>query len=284
MKKTLSVAIVSVLALGIGAQSYAFGGQGSESDHLVSRGGKGGAMSMGAGLGLGGGMGQGKKSKHGGEKMNHMMDVAIMDAIKAKDYDAFVKAWTANKKTVPTQEEFTIMVTHENAHNALEAAIMANNYEGFKTALANMPKPTTTGTNMLKNRSIPTQEQFVKMVEVKKSHNALELAIQNNNYSAFTAAIADLPKVEKRGRGNKTPVVPTQEEFAKMVELSKKRAAVRAAVTSNNYNAFVAAWTANQPTVPTKEEFAKIVEKHTNMPKKGGMIKRMIKKLKPVQS
>lgn len=131
---------------------------------------------------------------------------------------------------------------------------------------------------------MPTEEQFAKMVEVKKAHNAVELAIQNNNYSAFTAAIADLPKVEKRGRKNKTPVVPTQEEFTKMVELSQKRAAVRAAITSNNYSAFVAAWTANQPTVPTKEEFAKIVEKHTNMTNKGSMIRRMIKDLKPAQS
>ena len=146
-----------------------------------------------------------------------------------------------------------------------------------------MPKPTGTGTSSFKTPPVPTQEQFAKMVEAKKAHNAVELAIQNNNYSAFTATIADLPKVEKRGRKNKTPVIPTQEEFAKMVELNKKRAAVRAAVTSNNYNAFVTAWTANQPTVPTKEEFAKIVEKHTNMTSKGGMIKRMIKKLRPVQ-
>lgn len=229
-------------------------------------------------------MSHGKKAKHKGEVIKHAMDTATMEAIKASDYDAFVKAWTDNKKTVPTQDQFTAMVTRENAHNALEAAILANDYEGFKTALANMPKPMGTGTNILKNPSIPTQEQFAKMVEAKKAHNAVELAIQNNNYSAFTAAIADLPKVEKRGRGNKTPVVPTQEEFAKMVELSKKRAAVRAAVVSNNYSAFAAAWTANQPSVPTKEEFAKIVEKHTNMTNKGGMIKRMIKKFRPAQS
>ena len=61
--------------------------------------------------------------------MNHMMDTATIDAIKANDYDAFVKAWTANKKTVPTQEEFNAMVLRESAHNALEASILANDYE-----------------------------------------------------------------------------------------------------------------------------------------------------------
>lgn len=73
-------------------------------------------------------MGHGKKGNHAKEKMNHM-DTATVDAIKANDYDAFVKAWTANKKTVPSQEEFNAMVIRESAHENLEKAVLANDYE-----------------------------------------------------------------------------------------------------------------------------------------------------------
>jgi hypothetical protein len=71
-----------------------------------------------------------------------------------------------------------------------------------------------------------------------------------------------------------SPVIPTQEEFNKMVTHKKNTEAMKNAVTSNDYNAFLAAWSANKPTVPTKDEFTKMTEKV------GKMVNNLEKKMK----
>jgi DNA-binding GntR family transcriptional regulator len=82
------------------------------------------------------------------------------------------------------------------------------------------------------------------MVEKHKQHAAVEAALEENDYTAFTAAIKGTPMEGK----------VTQEQFTTMQTMHKKHEAVQDALKNNNYDAFVKA------TTPTKEEFAQMVK------------------------
>ncbi|MEY3197863.1 MAG: hypothetical protein RL023_650 [Candidatus Parcubacteria bacterium] len=211
-----------------------------------------------------------------------MMSDAMRSAVQANDYDAFSKAWNEQATTVkaPTQEHFTEQVKMFTAHQAVENAVMANDYEGFKKAIAAMPKPLDKDGKEIadaKERPVPTAEQFAKMVEGKKAHQAVENAVTANDYEAFKKAITAMPKpLDKNGKeitAAKERPVPTSEQFAKMVEGKKKQQAIEATLKANDYNAFVTTWNANKPTLPTKEEFTKIVAQKASHEGKGGMMK-----------
>jgi hypothetical protein len=49
-----------------------------------------------------------------------------------------------------------------------------------------------------------------------------------------------------------------------MILKKKSHEAMKTAVESNDYNAFVAARTSSKPTVPSKDEFTQITEKMNN--------------------
>jgi len=93
------------------------------------------------------------------------------------------------------------------ARQAIDDAITAGNYEAFKTALGNMPKPSNaTGSNVTLP-SIPTQDEFNKIVAQKKAHETMKNAIESNDYNAFLTAW-----------NTSKPAVPSQDEFTKMTE------------------------------------------------------------------
>ncbi len=77
---------------------------------------------------------------------------AVETALKNNDYDAFVKA------TTPSKEEFAQKVNEYKTRTAIQSAIKANDYTAFTTAWnADTNKPT--------DATLPTQDQFTKMVE-----------------------------------------------------------------------------------------------------------------------
>ena len=79
---------------------------------------------------------------------------------------------------------------------------------------------------------------------------AIQDALEKNDYNAFvTAWNADTKKSSKA-------IVPTQEQFAKMVTHHTKQQARLKAIENNDYDAFVEA------TKPTQEEFNQIVAQH----------------------
>jgi len=137
---------------------------------------------------------------------------AIQAAIKANDYDAFVKAFNAesDKITTPNQDEFAKIVTRfkekpvDSKSAPLQAAIKANDYDAFVTAFKTL-KPSNVTENV-----IPSKEEFVKLVDMAKKHEAVQAAIKANDYTAFVTAF----------NANK-PIVPTSTEFTKIVELQK---------------------------------------------------------------
>jgi hypothetical protein len=77
--------------------------------------------------------------------------VEIESALKANNYDAFVKA------TTPTKEEFAKQVTEYNIRTAIDTAIKAKDYNAFTTAIKS-------DTNRPSDAKIPTQEQFNQLV------------------------------------------------------------------------------------------------------------------------
>jgi hypothetical protein len=192
----------------------------------------------------------------GGKKLSK----EIKAAIKANDYTAFVKAWNEVQAslTVPTKAEFEAKAKMFLSHQAIETAVLANNYDAYKTAFAAMPLHT--GNN--KMPALVPLEQFPKKVAMTKAHAAVEAALLANNYEAFKTALAALPKPGTGTDTRPTPPVPAATEFATMAAMANKRAAVEATFKANDYTAFVAAWTTAKPTVPTQEEFTKIVSKH----------------------
>lgn len=133
---------------------------------------------------------------------------------------------------------------------------------------------------------------------------AIQTAIKNNDYNAFTAAqwtgnsgakiitneqFTDMVTKYNKNLAKETAIdnndynafltatTPTKEEFAAIVLKKKEQKAKQTAITNNDYDAFVAALNSdtNKPAdakVPTKEEFAKIVERSKNMPTDGGMM------------
>ena len=130
-------------------------------------------------------------------------NIAIQGAIKANDYNAFVTARNADTHkpsdaTVPTQVQFTAMVTHAKKEASIEAAIVANDYNAFVEA------------------SKPTQEEFTKMVSMYTSHKAIEAAITAKDYNAFVTAWNAKPYKKA------TATVPTQAQFTAMTNKTQK--------------------------------------------------------------
>lgn len=97
------------------------------------------------------------------------------------------------------------------------------------------------------DRGMGKMEMGMEMGRFGKMTTAMQTAVKNNDYNAFvTAWNADTNKPSKA-------VVPTADQFAKMVKQEQKRTAVEAAITNNDYNAYVTA------TTPTQEEFTQRV-------------------------
>lgn len=120
-------------------------------------------------------------------------------------------------------------------------AIAANDYSAFVTAF-------NADTNKPSDAKVPTQDQFTKMVEQYKKHQAVTSAIEANDYNAFVSA-----------------TTVSKEEFATIVARHTAQKAIKTAVDNKDYNAFVAALKAdtNRPsdaTIPTQEEFNKMIE------------------------
>jgi hypothetical protein len=144
--------------------------------------------------------------------------------------------------------------------DAMKTAITNKDYTAFVTAFNEMATKITT----------PTQDEFKtivakhKTMEANKSADSksdpLQTAIQSNNYDAFMTAFKTLKPSNITDN-----VMPTKEEFTKMVEMFVKHNAVKKTVQANDYDAFVKAFEANKPTVPTKEEFNKIVTLHNTI-------------------
>lgn len=117
----------------------------------------------------------------------------------------------------------------------------------------------------------PTTEEFAKMVERQKIHDQIELSIANSDYTSFVAAMKMMPmsvaKTLKDGSVQQTPelIIPSQEEFTKMVQQKKNQQAIQKAISSNDYDGFLTARTANKPTLPTKDEFTKMIERFAKM-------------------
>lgn len=214
MKKTLSLALVAVLWLGVTASSFAFYPGREDSEWWEGKG-----MRMWAGPIMMFGWEQGPRWKDNqkwwkrhGDK-DSLFGTAVQTAVVNKDYDAFVKAWNEgqSKITAPTAEEFAQKVTMNKARQAIEDAITAGNYEAFKTAITNLPKPSNASGSTAQTPTIPTQDEFNKMVAQKKARESMKTAIENNDYNAFLAA----------WNANK-PTVPTKDEFTKMTERVNK--------------------------------------------------------------
>jgi uncharacterized short protein YbdD (DUF466 family) len=134
--------------------------------------------------------------------------------------------------------------------DAMKKAFENNDYNAFVTEF----------NVQLAKITVPTKEEFAKMVANYKNRPSddqfapLQAAIQSNNYDTFVAAFKTL-----KPSSITDSVIPTKEEFAKMVGMLQQHNAVEAAIKANDYDAFVKAFNANKPVVPTKEEFAKMV-------------------------
>lgn len=135
-----------------------------------------------------------------------------------------------------------MMVRFGGENSAIQTAIKNNDYNAFVTAWnADSNKPS--------DATVPTQEQFSKMVEMENKRAAVEAAIENNDYNAYVAA-----------------TTPTKEEFNQIVSQHKSQAAVQAAVEAHDYAAFVEA-TNDSPMAGkiTEEQFNKMIERHEKM-------------------
>ncbi len=116
---------------------------------------------------------------------------------------------------------------------ATKTAIENNDYSAFVAAWnANENKPS--------NATVPTQEQFTKMVEMQKKHTAVETALENNDYDAYVKA-----------------TTPTREEFDNIVKERASQKAIHDAIESQDYEAFKTA-TKDMPMFAdmTEDEFA----------------------------
>ena len=77
--------------------------------------------------------------------------VVVEQALKDNNYDAYVQA------TTPTKEEFAQRVSEYTIRTAMKAALEANDYDAFVKAWES-------NTNKPSDATVPTQEQFNKMV------------------------------------------------------------------------------------------------------------------------
>ena len=131
-------------------------------------------------------------------------DAATQAALEANDYNAFVTARNANDKkptdaTVPTQEQFTKMVTRATQQKTVEAALQANDYDAYVKA------------------TTPTREEFEQKVNDYSYRQSVQTAINNNDYNAFVSAW------NANSNTIKNATVPTQEQFTTMVTRSQTR-------------------------------------------------------------
>lgn len=89
-----------------------------------------------------------------------------------------------------------------NQDPALKAALEANDYTAFTTALKAKKADAT----------IPTAEQFAEKVKHYQQHKAIDAALEANNYEAFKLAAKDSPMINK---------ITTAEQFATMAQFHK---------------------------------------------------------------
>lgn len=207
MKKLLSIATVAVLGLG-SVSTFAFHpgvGDGAWKDWFMMKfeghgGGQGGHKLL-----FGGAGGEWPMWPKGWPRA--MFGTAVVAALEAKDYSAFVTAWNNSQSniTAPTQADFTKRVEIQKAHDAVESAISNGNYSAFVTALQNLPK--FGSADVQKELSVPTQDEFNEMIAKKKNHESMQAAVKSNDYNAYLAA-----------RNASKPTVPTQDQFTLMVE------------------------------------------------------------------
>lgn len=185
-----------------------------------------------------------------------MSTFASSDDMKTDD-DNVSKSYINKVRETKKKEKEEIKTSDDDhkewkqlVNDSIQAAIKANDYEAFVKAFNEQLAKITT----------PTKEQFAKMVakystkELDDKYAPIQAAIKANDYEAFVKAFKTL-----KSSNATESVIPTKEEFAKMVEMSAKYDAVQAAIKANDYEAFVKAFEANKPTVPTKEEFTKMV-------------------------
>jgi hypothetical protein len=141
-----------------------------------------------------------------------IVNEAISTAIKANDYNAFIKGFTEQLTSIktPTQEEFNILVAKPidkpETVSPMQEAIKTNNYTAFVKAFNDNKYKSLNA----KGDYTPSQTEFAKFVDMYVKHEAIKSAIKANDYNAFVKAF----------EANK-PTVPTKEEFAKMVILQQ---------------------------------------------------------------
>lgn len=103
---------------------------------------------------------------------------ADMEAVHAAVESGSYATLPEMAKTKITEEQFNIMVAKQTEHKAVEDAIAARDYTAFKNAMI---------------AQIPTETEFQKMVEGRKSMEAtkaaIETAVKNNDFTAFKASI-----------------------------------------------------------------------------------------------
>ena len=148
-----------------------------------------------------------------------------------------------------------------NNASGVRAAIEANDYAAFVVA-RNASKP-----------SLPTQEQFNKRVEAYKLRKAVDAAIDANDFTGFSAAVANLKssKLEQDpDDGQKLEDAPSYERFAKVVAKKKLSDALKLALKNSDYEAYKTAlanlragddsWDDDMK-VPSQEEFTKMADR-----------------------
>ncbi len=130
-------------------------------------------------------------------------DDAVQAALKANDYDAFIKALTAK---LPTKEQFATIVAEQAKHQAVEDAVTANDYDAFVKAITAMQ---ANKSNNGKTMPTPTKEEFAKMVAMHTQQAAIQKAIDANDYNAFVTVAKGSPLAE---------TITTQEKFTQLVQ------------------------------------------------------------------
>lgn len=133
----------------------------------------------------------------------------VEDAIAKNDYTAFVLATTqdSDEKNI-TQDEFNKIVERHAGKQKIDTAVKNNDYNSFIQAISTIDDDTQD--ERKKDRPIPTQDEFKKMVEMTTKHDAIQKAILSNNYDTFV-------QVWEQNK----PTVPTYDEFIQITEHKK---------------------------------------------------------------
>ena len=147
------------------------------------------------------------------DDMHDMKKTVIESAIKANDYDAFLKALASKEsapennakemnamkaKKVPSKEEFAKMVNEypkmqeiKAKHEAMKTAVMANDYTAFTKAFE-AAKPV-----------LPTEEDFKTMIEMYKKLEENKTSMKENRKEGDRQAVA---KDKKRMKNNRRDI------------------------------------------------------------------------------